>query len=65
MLVFDELKLIIFIQNVFPTLVSVKLATNYEKLSRQGTDTILLSKHFNCSAIDKLLTGLEIVNICF
>jgi hypothetical protein len=26
--------------------VAVKLATNYEKISRRGTATILLSKHF-------------------
>ncbi len=46
-------------------LVAVKFATNYEKISRQGTATILLSKYINCIAIDKLLTGMEIVNICF
>ncbi len=32
----------------------VKLATNYEKISRQGTATILLSKHISCIAIYKL-----------
>jgi hypothetical protein len=30
----------------------VKLATNYEKISRQGTATILLSKQINCIAIN-------------
>jgi hypothetical protein len=40
--------------------VAVRLATNYEKTSRQGTATILLSKHICCIAIDKLLIGMEI-----
>ncbi len=31
--------------------VAVRLATNYEKISRQGTATILLSKHIICIAI--------------
>jgi hypothetical protein len=31
-------------------LVAVRLATNYEKISRRGTATILLSKHINCIA---------------
>jgi hypothetical protein len=39
--------------------VAVRLATNYEKISRQGTATILLSKHINCIAINKLLIGME------
>jgi hypothetical protein len=38
-------------------LVAVKLATNYEKISRCGTATILISKHISCIAIDKLLIG--------
>jgi hypothetical protein len=38
-------------------LVAVKLATNYEKISRRGTATILLSKHISCKAIDKLFNG--------
>ena len=33
-------------------LVAVRLATNYEKNSRRGTATILLSKHFSCIAIE-------------
>ncbi len=41
-------------------LVAVRLATNYEKISRPGTATILLSKDINCIAIDKLLIGMEI-----
>jgi hypothetical protein len=41
-------------------LVAVRLATNYEKISRRGTATILLSKHINCIAIDKLLVGMEL-----
>ena len=44
----------------FPMLVAVRLATNYEKISRRGTATILLSKHINCTAINKLLIGMEI-----
>jgi hypothetical protein len=40
--------------------VAVRLATNYEKISRRGTATVLLSKHINCIAIDKLLIGMEI-----
>ncbi len=40
--------------------VAVKLATNYEKISRRGTATILLSKHISCIAIDKLLIGMEL-----
>jgi hypothetical protein len=40
-------------------LVAVRLATNYEKISRQGTATILLSKHISCIAIDKLLIVME------
>ena len=39
-------------------LVAVKLATNYEKISRRGTATILMSKHISCIAIDKLLIGM-------
>ncbi len=45
---------------VFSMLVAVWLATNYEKISRQGTTTILLSKQFSCIAIDKLLIGMEL-----
>jgi hypothetical protein len=43
----------------FPVLVAVRLATNYEKISRRGTATILLSKHISCIAIDKLLIVME------
>jgi hypothetical protein len=32
--------------------VAAKLATNYEKISRRGTATILQSKHISCIAID-------------
>jgi hypothetical protein len=46
-------------------LVTVKLASNYEKIIRQGTSTMLLSKYIHCSAIYKLSIGMEIVNICF
>jgi hypothetical protein len=41
-------------------LVEVRLATYYEKISRQGNATILLSKHTNSIAIDKLLVGMEL-----
>jgi hypothetical protein len=41
-------------------LVAVRLATNYEKISRRGNATILLSKHIKCIAIDKLLIGMKI-----
>ena len=37
-----------------PMSVAVRLATNYEKISRRGTATILLSKHIICIAIEKL-----------
>jgi hypothetical protein len=40
--------------------VAVRLVTNYEKISRRGTATILLSKLINCIATDKLLIGIEI-----
>jgi hypothetical protein len=43
-----------------PMLVAVRLATNYEKISRQGTATVLVSKHINRTAIDKPLIGMEI-----
>ena len=43
----------------FPMLVVVRLATNYEKISRRVTATILLSKHISCIAIDKLLIGMD------
>ncbi len=33
---------------------------NCEKISRQGTATILLSKNISCIAIDKLLIGMEL-----
>jgi hypothetical protein len=33
-------------------LVAVKLATNYEKISRRATAPILLSKHISCIAIE-------------
>jgi hypothetical protein len=39
---------------------AVRLATNYGKICRRGAATILLSKHINCIAIDKLLVGMEI-----
>jgi hypothetical protein len=42
--------------------VAVKLATNYEKISRRGTATILLSKHISCNAIDKLLNDMEFLS---
>jgi hypothetical protein len=41
-------------------LVAVGLVTNYEKISRRGTATILLSKRINCIATEKLLIGIEI-----
>ena len=38
-----------------PMSVAVRLATNYyERISRRGTATILLSKHISCIAIEKL-----------
>ena len=42
-------------------LVAVRLATtsNYEKISRRVTATILLSKHISCNAIDKLFNDME------
>ena len=40
--------------------VAVRLVTNYEKISRQGTATILLSKHINCIAFDKILIGMKL-----
>jgi hypothetical protein len=40
--------------------VAMKLATNYEKICRLGTATILLSKHISCIAIDTLLIGMEL-----
>jgi hypothetical protein len=40
--------------------VAVKHATNYEKISRLGTATILLQKHISCIAIDTLLIGMEL-----
>jgi len=40
-------------------LVAVRLATNYEKISRRGTTTILLSKRITGSCIDKLLIAME------
>ena len=43
--------------------VAVKLATNYEKISRRGTATILLSKHISCNAIDKLLNDMEFLSM--
>ena len=42
--------------------VAVKLATNYEKISRPGTATILLSKHISCNAIYKLFNGMEFLS---
>ena len=48
------------LKDFFSTLVAVRLATNYEKISRRGTATILLSKHIYCIAIDKLLVGMEL-----
>jgi hypothetical protein len=44
----------------FPMLEAVRLASNYDKISRQGTATILLSKHIICIAVDKLLIGMEL-----
>ncbi len=41
-------------------LVAVRLATNYEKINKRGTATILLSKHISCIAIDKLKIGMEL-----
>jgi hypothetical protein len=43
-----------------PMSVAARLATNYEKVSRRGTATILLSKHISCIAIDNLLIGMEL-----
>ncbi len=40
--------------------VAVRLATNYEKISRPATATILLSKHISCIAIDQLKIGMEL-----
>jgi hypothetical protein len=40
--------------------VAVRIVTNYEKISRRGTATILLSKQIHCIATDKLLIGMEI-----
>jgi hypothetical protein len=40
--------------------VAVRLATNYEKISRQGIATISLSKHISCIAIDTLLISMEL-----
>ncbi len=40
--------------------VAVRLATNYEKISRGGTATIILSKHISCIAIDELLIVMEV-----
>jgi hypothetical protein len=40
--------------------VAVRLVTNYEKICRRGTATILLSKQINCIATDKLLIGMVI-----
>jgi hypothetical protein len=45
---------------IFPMSIAVKLDTNYGKISRHGTATVLLSKHIRCIAIDKLLDGMEI-----
>jgi hypothetical protein len=39
--------------------VAVRLATYYEKISKKGTATILLSKHISYIAINKLLIGME------
>ncbi len=41
-------------------LVAVRLATNYGKISRRGTASILLSKHISVIAIDKLLIVMEL-----
>jgi hypothetical protein len=40
-------------------LAAERLATIHGKISRQGTATILLSKHISCIAIDKLLIVME------
>ena len=42
--------------------VAVRLATNYEKISRRGTATFLLSKHISCNAIYKLFNGMEFLS---
>jgi hypothetical protein len=41
-------------ESVFPMLVAVILASNYERISRQGTATILMSKHISCISTEKL-----------
>ncbi len=56
-LIFIVLELRIFWDSIFflfPMSVAVWLATNYEKISIQGTATILLSKHISCIAIGTL-----------
>jgi hypothetical protein len=52
--------LLLYYYSFFPKFEAVKLATNYEKISRQGTATILLSKHISCITIDKPLIGMEL-----
>jgi hypothetical protein len=44
-------------------LVAVRLATKYEKISRRGTATILLSKHISCIAIEKVKIGMELYKV--
>jgi len=49
-------KVLVYVKEIavgifFAVSVAVKLATNYGKISRQGTATILLSKQINCIAI--------------
>ena len=39
----------------------MRLANNYEKITREGTAIILLSKHISCVAIDKLSVGMNFI----
>jgi hypothetical protein len=45
----------------FPMSIAVRLATNYEKISRRGTATILGSKHISCIAIDNFSIGMDLI----
>jgi hypothetical protein len=45
----------------FPLSIAVRLATNYEKISRRGTATILGSKHISCIAIDNFSIGMDLI----
>ena len=42
-----------------PMSVAVRLATNYEEISEQGTATLFLRKHISYITIDKLLIVME------